>query len=319
MISIIIPVYNASRYLAEALDSVLGQEGVDFEVVAVDDGSTDESPAILAEYARRDSRLQVITRENAGVSAARNAGIEASRGEYVSFVDADDIFASSWALFSMASAIDGGAVDIVLGGTVASSSPCFNRSSVPSVTGGVEVTPGRVIHQALYQHGPINERGLLNSVWGKLFRRSLFGGLLFNESRRYEDLDLAYRLYHKARSIKEVNAEFYVYRVHCESFMQRFTPQRYDVLDVVDDMVDYVSRNCPCHLSGAIDRRFSAYYNMYLLSIKHGYGDRAKKCMAVIKGCRQAILRDPSSRLKNRVGALLSYAPWAVRIIALCK
>lgn len=317
MISVIIPVYNASRYLAETLDSVLGQDGVDFEVIAVDDGSTDESPAILADYAERDSRLHVITGKNSGVSAARNAGIKVSSGEYLCFVDADDILASSQALYTMASALDSGEVDIVLGGTVASSSPCFKHNPVPATTTtGVDVTPDEVLHQALYQRGPINERGLLNSVWGKLFKRSLFDGLLFNESRRYEDLDLAYRLYHKARCIREVDAEFYIYRVHGESFMQRFTPQRYDVLGVVDDMVEYVSHHCPRHLSGAVDRRFSAYYNMYMLSIKHGYDDRAEKCMSVIKECRLNILRDPSSRLKNRVGALLSYAPWIVKVLS---
>lgn len=313
MISIIIPVYNASRYLSATLDSVLGQEGVDFEVIAVDDGSTDESPAILASYAGRDSRLRVITQENAGVSAARNAGIDASGGGYLCFVDADDILASAGALEAMVSGIDGKDVDIVLGGTSASASPCSRKCPVPPSP--VEVSSDEVMHQALYQRGEINQRGLLNSVWGKLFRRGLFDGMCFHPSRRYEDLDLAYKLYHKARSIREVRTEFYLYRVHDESFMQRFTPQRYDVLGVVDDMVDYVSRHCPGHLPGAIDRRFSAYYNMYLLSLRHRQEERALECLSVIREYRRKILCDSSSRMKNRVGALLSYFPWMVRSI----
>ena len=88
--SIIIPVCNAAPYLRECLDSVLAQTCVDWEAICVDDGSTDGSGAILDEYAAKDARIKVIHQSNAGVSAARNAGLAVSRGEWVSFVDSDD-------------------------------------------------------------------------------------------------------------------------------------------------------------------------------------------------------------------------------------
>lgn len=88
--SIIIPVYNVAAYLRECLDSVLGQSFADWEVICVDDGSTDGSGAILDEYAARDERFRIIHQPNAGVSAARNAGLETARGEWLWFVDADD-------------------------------------------------------------------------------------------------------------------------------------------------------------------------------------------------------------------------------------
>lgn len=91
LISIIVPVYNCAEYLPACLDSLLGQTHRDLEVVCVDDGSTDASPALLADYAARDGRVRVITQENAGVSAARNVGIAAARGEVLMFVDADDL------------------------------------------------------------------------------------------------------------------------------------------------------------------------------------------------------------------------------------
>lgn len=88
--SVILPVYNGERHLAEALDSVLSQAGCQLELIAVDDGSTDGSPAILAAYAGRDNRVAIITQDNAGVTAARNTGITRSRGQYIAFLDQDD-------------------------------------------------------------------------------------------------------------------------------------------------------------------------------------------------------------------------------------
>jgi glycosyltransferase involved in cell wall biosynthesis len=88
-ISVIIPAYNYARYLSEAIDSVFAQTYPALEVIVVDDGSTDETPAVLAAYG---DRIRAIRLQNQGVSAARNTGISAARGEYVAFLDADDLW-----------------------------------------------------------------------------------------------------------------------------------------------------------------------------------------------------------------------------------
>lgn len=89
-ISIIIPVYNAEQYLTECLDSILGQSFSDYEVIMVDDGSTDGSADVCLRYAEADPRFVYIYKENGGVSSARNKGLDMARGEWVSFIDADD-------------------------------------------------------------------------------------------------------------------------------------------------------------------------------------------------------------------------------------
>ncbi len=91
-ISVIMPVYNASEHLRQCLDSVTGQTLQDIEIICVDDGSKDDSVAILNEYAARDSRMKVIMQENAGAGAARNRGLAEARGEYLSILDSDDFF-----------------------------------------------------------------------------------------------------------------------------------------------------------------------------------------------------------------------------------
>lgn len=90
-ISVLMPVYNARRHLRQAIESILGQTCRDFEFLCVDDGSTDDSPAILAQYAGRDPRVKIITKANGGVTSALNAGLKVARGEFVARMDADDI------------------------------------------------------------------------------------------------------------------------------------------------------------------------------------------------------------------------------------
>lgn len=89
-LSLIVPVYNAERYLGECLSSLQNQDISDYEIVCVNDGSTDSSPAILAEFSARDAKFTVLNQENGGVTRARNAGLDAARGDYIWFVDADD-------------------------------------------------------------------------------------------------------------------------------------------------------------------------------------------------------------------------------------
>ena len=90
LISVVIPVYNAEQFLPACLDSVLHQDYPSFEILVIDDGSTDGSAALIDRYAAREPRIVALHQRNAGVSAARNRGLTEARGEYIAFVDADD-------------------------------------------------------------------------------------------------------------------------------------------------------------------------------------------------------------------------------------
>ncbi len=91
VISVIIPVYNREKYIGRCVDSVLSQSFDDFEVLLIDDGSSDLSPQICDEYAKKDARVKVIHKANGGVSSARNEGLKVAQGEYITFVDSDDL------------------------------------------------------------------------------------------------------------------------------------------------------------------------------------------------------------------------------------
>ena len=187
MISVIVPIYNGGKWLLPALESLKGQSFTDFEVVMVDDGSTDESAKTCMEFAESDRRFRLISQTNAGVSAARNLGIEIAKGEWIAFMDADDVLPPDALELLFSHAMESGA-GIVAGKylrEIPEKSPKGrgNSMTIPSDT---------AILIGLYQ------KIILNNPWGMLFHSSIFKGekqLRFRECR-YEDLDLFLSLIH---------------------------------------------------------------------------------------------------------------------------
>lgn len=114
--SIIVPVYKVEEYLCECVDSILAQSFTNFEIILVDDGSPDTSPAICDEYALRDERVRVIHKPNGGLSDARNAGLDTALGEYVLFLDSDDWWDDTYFLHKLSKSIEAGNADIIIFG-----------------------------------------------------------------------------------------------------------------------------------------------------------------------------------------------------------
>ena len=183
-VSIIVPVYNAEKYLEKSVKSMRGQTHRNLEIILVDDGSTDASPALCQSIAREDARVRVIRQENAGPGAARNTGIEAARGEYVYFADADD-----W--------LDPNLVEIVLG-TVRDAKADIAvfgvRDAVESADGKVEFFGERLpAAEGCFTYDEFWERfaelDTAMSLWMRMFRRRylLEKGLRLNDMRNGED------------------------------------------------------------------------------------------------------------------------------------
>ena len=209
-VSVIIPVYNVEKYLRECLDSILGQTLKEMEVVCVDDGSTDGSGAILDAAAGQDPRVRVIHQANAGAGPARNAGLAAATGEYVSFCDPDDWCRRDMLerLYSEAKAKD---CDLVLSG--------MRRFEFGTDKSNVAL-PARVIRRLPRPFSPrqvgrqLFTAGRANPV-AKLLRRSflLERHIEFQSLLRENDLFFSFIALAKARRISCVNAAFYCYRM----------------------------------------------------------------------------------------------------------
>ena len=182
LISIIVPAYNSEKYLGHCLDSILNQKFKDFEVLLVDDGSTDGSGMISEEYAQNDSRIRVFHKTNEGASSARNLGIGHSKGEWLTFVDSDDVLLDN-ALDEMASHISE-TVDMVWGGYQVFDE---NNELIYGIPDRIsEILTNETGVEMLYL--PRYYRYLGYSV-GRLFRKSVIDafGISFDEDVYYNE------------------------------------------------------------------------------------------------------------------------------------
>lgn len=303
MISVIMPVYNVEGYVEDSIASVCCQSYATWELVIINDGSTDGTLAICQRLAATDPRIRVITTENHGVAMARNEGIAAARGELLAFVDSDDIVAPRYLEVMHAAMAD----DIQIA-TVAYSSD-RRRLDRGTTTPPTRILDAReALTASLYQRD--NRGGVNASLWGKLFRRHLFDGLRCTPGILYEDLDMTYRLLLRAHRIATIAATMYYYRVRQGSIIHTFSEHRLSVIAVCERLCQYPEvKASPELLRAAQDRLFSACYNMLILMRRHHHHDTAmtSKCRNYIKQLRRQELKNPHVRLKNRLGALVAY------------
>lgn len=298
MVSIIVPVYNREQYLRECVDSVLAQTFHDWELIIVDDGSTDSSGSIADRYAASDPRIRVYHVENGGPSAARNYGLLKSTSKYIYYLDADDAI-HPLALTIMVNGITESGADIYVAWMHRSNKPIFKDISIEKYT---VITGAEAIESSLYQTGKI-----LNSPWGKLYKRRICEANQFENGILYEDLDFFYRACGECKRIAVSQCDLYFYRDTPDSITNVWSDKRLDVLDVVDRIEDYIAGNMPALLPAARDRKLSANFNMFILAGANGRYDVADRCWKVIREYRFGSLTNSRVRLKNKAGILLSY------------
>lgn len=223
-LSIIVPVYNAEKYLCKCIDSILEQTFADFELILVDDGSRDASGAICDRYAARDGRVKVIHKENGGISSARNAGLESARGGYVGFVDSDDWIAPEMYRRLYESAF-GAHADIAM---------CdFRRDSdaeAPTGKSTAKLLDGIDCIDKIYERRSFK----FKVVWNKIFKKSLFENRKFPNIRVKEDQYLLTQLYFDANRVASIDEKLYCY-AHNESSItnKAFGENDMDVFELI--------------------------------------------------------------------------------------
>lgn len=211
--SVIVPVYNVEKYLAQCLDSILSQSFKDYELIVVDDGSKDNSGKICDEYAEKDSRVKVIHKVNGGLSDARNAGTKAAQGEYIVYIDSDDYVLSDSFLKTLYDNLNG--ADILLykhqkffdGNS--DMLPCnYSYSNITVDDKYVEKLKKLVEGDAFY-----------GMAWIKTFKRSLAvdNNIMFEKGLLGEDMEWNYHLITNANSLSVVDEPFIAYRQRANS------------------------------------------------------------------------------------------------------
>ena len=211
MISVIVPIYNVEKYLRRCIDSIIAQTYKDLEIILVNDGSADACPQICDEYAEMDSRIIVIHKENGGLSSARNAGLEISKGEFVGFVDSDDFILPEMYEILYRVCIDYNVLIAACGRRVIDEE-------------GKTIRYENHFDQPVLLNAQDAIRSLLMSdnrcdsaVYDKLYRKILFSDIRYPINVHYEDQNVTPRLFYQAGKIFHVGQTLYVYQKRKES------------------------------------------------------------------------------------------------------
>lgn len=232
MISVIVPIYNVERYLDECLNSIQNQSYKDIEVILVNDGSTDSSKTICERYCEEDSRFHLINQTNQGQSVARNVGVTASKGEYIAFVDSDDIIKTNYLEKLMQYMTE--EVDIVESNfTVSKNNFLIENSKETTILfegnsqEAVKFFPNHVLS--------------VNPVT-KLYKREIVESVPYPEGLIFEDIYCGIGMLKYIRKIIKIDYVGYYYRQHQASTMhQDFNEKKLDVFTVCDKLVDLYS------------------------------------------------------------------------------
>ncbi|MEV6298138.1 CDP-glycerol glycerophosphotransferase family protein [Actinoplanes sp. NPDC051861] len=252
VLSVVVPIYNVAPYLEECLDSIAAQYYTALEVIMVDDGSTDESGEIAADYARRDSRFKLVTKANAGLGAARNTGVEHATGEFLMFVDSDDVIPPASAELLIASITETGS-DFASGNVYRLTSRGVHQSGLHRTAFATTTLRTHVSKQSSL----MDDR----TAWNKIFRRKFWDKhkLAFPEGVLYEDTPVIVPAHVLAKTVDVLDVPVYYWRER-EGQDKSITQRRDEVRGFVDRLagVEQVSRFLAKHKQHKIKRIYDA-------------------------------------------------------------
>lgn len=250
-ISVIVPVYNVEKYLHECIDSILAQTFTDFELILVNDGSQDNSGSICDEYSTKDKRITVIHQENQGQAAARNTALTISKGEWIHFVDSDDLIHAKM-LEVLYGAVDETTQISMCG--ICKGNECPDHFFAPK-------------RDCNFKKHPINEDNLIlmyndkYQYWiacAKLIKKEIIEKYPFTEGRIYEDNGVVFKWINKTRFVNITDEQLYFYRVNPNSTTNvDFSLKNLDFLYAFEEQIKFYESTDFNELKKIIYRKYA--------------------------------------------------------------
>ena len=298
LISVIVPCYKVEKYLPRCVDSILRQTYGNLEVILVDDGSPDRCGEICDDYAKKDSRVVVIHKENGGLSDARNVAIDQARGEWITFIDSDDFVCEDYVevLYKLATELD------------CECSICRFKAIregekliLPDATNHKEkIQSLKAVEQMFYQEK------FDNNAHSKLYHKRLFeSGIRFPKGMVFEDLAITYKLLLQSNGVAYTDGELYYYLLRNDSIEGKYNPKKVEdglaVLKSMDENIPLFQGIEKAYRS----RKFSFLLHLLLMMPKGT--KHYREMVGEVKKIRKKVLFDLHGRKKARMAAALSY------------
>lgn len=236
LVSVIVPVYNAEKYLARCLDSIVGQTYRNLEIILVNDGSTDRSGDVCLQYARSDPRIRLFSQENQGLSAARNTGLDHMAGEYIHFVDADD-YISPYMIETLLDALL--RYDVLV--AVCDYVPVEDsddHAALDTVPAGQADFCKKMGRDEVFDTMGTPQIGRFVTAWAKIYGKEIFETLRYPVGRIYEDDFLFHRIYSQSDAVCYVNLKLYAYRQSLNSITRKDGVRCIYSKDLIDMCLD---------------------------------------------------------------------------------
>lgn len=298
LVSVIVPIYKVEKDLAACVQSICNQTYTKLEIILVDDGSPDNCGQMCDEFARNDARIKVIHKVNGGLSQARNAGMNIMTGEYVTFVDSDDILEYDF-VEEMLKIIDKYNAQVAVcknstfekGGSLVNSHAGINERCFDAA---------EAIKNMLYQ------KDFDVAAWGKMYHKDAMIGISFPDGLIHEDIPTTYKALLRCQKVAFTTRELYRYQIRKESIEnQKFTIKKMDCIKTAQMMLDDIMINYPELLQSAKSRYVAANFHI-LAQIKEKIPEK-KLIERNIKQVRNDVIRDKYASIRVRGACLLSY------------
>ena len=271
MISVIVPVYNVEKYVERCIASILAQTYAEFELILVNDGSTDRSREICSKYTQSDQRIKLINKSNGGLSDARNVGCENSTGEYLCFIDSDDFIHPSM-LYELWSNLCTYDADI----SICSFERVRENEDIADCRiNELEVLTPEDCYSKIYSR----QCDEFTIACAKLYKRELFRGLSYPVGKLHEDEFVTYKLFSRANRIVYTSAKLYYYLQREDSIMHKVFSYRSLVrLDAYAERIAFFVSLNKMQLAGLTSQRYIEKALEYYVAMAESDLDDKEKC-----------------------------------------
>lgn len=313
LVSIIVPIYRVEAYLDECVTSIVGQSYTNLEILLVDDGSPDACPAMCDAWAERDARVRVIHKANGGLSDARNAGIEQARGEWLMFIDSDDVMLPDMCARLLAAATERQA-EIAQGNFYfytcqADGSWQCSENITATPSGGQVLTGVEAVRRCMGPGASTDDV----VAWSKIYHRSLFQSepcLRYPVGRLHEDMFTTYKILYKASKVAYIDTPLYYYRQRAGSIMAQYGLQNVeDTLAYILDYHTWPVAHAPTIATVMRGASLRHYWSLVMrCHTTPGFAallPRLQQFRQRYLGSRLTLIRDTSWPIKERVSYVL--------------
>lgn len=305
-VSVIVPVYNVERYLKRCVNSIINQTYNDFELLLVDDGSTDLSGKICDELKQADQRIKVFHKKNGGLSDARNYGLQFAKGKYITFIDSDDFVSADYIDILYNSILDNSGVDI-------STVSVFNFSDENLIKGfnlskrkfETEVVDTKIAVKKMLLNDNIS-----HEAWGKMYSKDLWDNIQFPFGQMLEDYSTTYKIFSKANKVAINNVKTYYYYQRSGSILRcQVSEKTLEVFDISDKETVNIINTWPDLKTEAKALQITTYLKFYQKILNSDfslYPEYQKRIKKMTKKNSIILLKSPVVNYKLKIKIILA-------------